>query len=70
MLATIVRQNEIRKAQTQFRKKINDIAEKHGLILFGGKGWHRKREAYWNKSLDVWWTMQEEQDRFWNSFGT
>lgn len=70
MLKIIEEENEIKKAQAQFRKKINDIAEKHGSISLGGKGWHRDREVYWNESLRIWWTMEEEEDRYWNSFGT
>lgn len=70
MLAIIAKENEIKKAQTQLWKMMKEEAEKHGVISLGGKGWHRRREVHWNSSLGIWRTMKEEQDRYWNSFGT
>ena len=70
LLTIIEERNEIKRAQARIRQKMNNVAEKSGFISIGGKGWHQEREAFWNGNLGIWWTMKEEEDRYWNSFGT
>jgi len=70
MLIVIEKENDVKKAQKQLERKMNGVAEKHGTILMGGKGWHTDREVNWNSDLGIWWTTEEEKDRYWNSFGT
>jgi len=70
MLTIVSREDEVEKAQAQLRKKLDKTATRSGIITFGGKGWHDRREVFWNEKLDLWWTMKEEPDRYWNSFGT
>jgi hypothetical protein len=72
MLVAVDKKSEIKKAQATFKEKMNDVADKHGRITIGGKGWHQHRKVHWNKNLGIWWAMKEEGTgaRYWNSFGT
>lgn len=70
MLKLLDDKTEIQKAQTLFISKLNNRADKQGIINVGYQGESQQLNAHWSRNLDLWWITEDSGNRFWNAFGT
>ena len=70
MLRIITEKSEISRAQNEFRKAMNRVADKRHKVLIGWQGGNTRDYVSWSNSLGIWWTTSKIKNKFWNAFGS
>ncbi|MCK5290952.1 MAG: hypothetical protein KAR39_02925 [Thermoplasmata archaeon] len=70
MLTILSKKADIQKAQEKFKKAFSGRSERTEKVKVGHQGASFPVSVSWYGKLELWWTFDTEDNRYWCAFGT